>query len=136
MKAATLLLLGFTLPVTAQVYQRVDPHTGTVTYTNFAPLGSEVTPLLLPEPKEKKTKVQGKITSPVNFPRVSQGEQKARDLGRLAILNDELQIEQKLLAEAGSKNADSATLHLHRSNIAAIQREIELVTQQEKNLIH
>ena len=65
MKAATLLLLGFTLPVTAQVYQRVDPHTGTVTYTNLAPLGSEVTPLLLPEPKEKKTKFRAKLPHPL-----------------------------------------------------------------------
>lgn len=67
---------------------------------------------------------QIKPTSSIDYPRISPIVQRTRDSERLAILNNELQLEQTALAEAVSRNAPEEILRRYRTNIEALRREI------------
>jgi len=58
------------------------------------------------------------------FPRISRAEQRKRDLGREAILNEELDNEQQLLDRARARQAAADVQRRHLGNIAAIKREL------------
>jgi len=58
------------------------------------------------------------------FPRISQADQQKRDLGREAILNEELDSEQRLLERARARQAAADVQRRHLSNIAALKREL------------
>jgi hypothetical protein len=57
--------------------------------------------------------------------KVSPADQKARDTDRVRILNDELQKSRAKLADLQSKGADAATIDRTKSDVGALQREID-----------
>jgi len=119
---ATLSAIGH-----CEVYKRVDPITGHVTFTNFPVMPKDSPPAEQPapivKPLRKESRAASMTVAPTKFPTVDQSEQKRRDADRLQILKDELAAEQIALAKAQQKN-DSPALHRHRANVAALEREI------------
>ncbi|WP_228535973.1 hypothetical protein [Noviherbaspirillum malthae] len=79
-------------------------------------------PHLIPKSKVG-FKSSGSIAS--DYPRIAPAVQKARDSERLAILANELQLEQAGLAEALSRKAATGIIQRYTSNIEALKREIE-----------
>ncbi|WP_395398612.1 hypothetical protein ACHMW6_00270 (plasmid) [Pseudoduganella sp. UC29_106] len=123
----TVALLTVSSMAVAEVYRRVDPVTGQVTFTNF-PSTPKVSPATdpgepLPKVRRDVAKAPGATVAPRNFPKVDPVEQKRRDADRLQILKDELVAEQQALTKAERENNADATQR-HRTNIASLQREI------------
>lgn len=98
MRTSLFIALGIfaALPVSAEMYKQVDEN-GRVTYSNLPMKNGKK--LDLPD----VSTVPGQKTStatPANFPKVDGKTQKDRDDLRKKILEDELQTEEKALAEA------------------------------------
>lgn len=132
------LLFASTAPQ-AQVYQRVDPITGQITYTNRPPPGIEVqadpltvvrSPASVPQvridksPPARRDPKQSSTSTPATFPRVDAAEQKRRDLDRHAILTEELQAEVKALKNLGKRPGNDQSARRHQANIASLKREL------------
>lgn len=128
-------LLIVTAAAHAQVYQRVDPLTGQITYTNRPPPGVEVEteagaqlrPSRLQERNDKTRAVlqsEPRLTAQTSFPRVAPEEQRRRDLDRRTILTEELRSEVQALERLGQRPGDDPTARRHRANIASLEREI------------
>lgn len=130
-KIAVLFIgLSFSIPSIADVYRKIDPTTGHVTYTNIPPGSanaaaprSEQKTISNPSPRKLETDKN----TPANFPKISAADQKARDSDKRKILEDELKNEQGFLQAAISKKSDQDTQNRHHKNIEAIQREINLI---------
>ncbi len=78
----------------AEIYKHIDEN-GHITYSNTSIKGGEK--LLISPPSSTSTSKQTRIS--VDFPRVSTDTQKKRDFKRRQILENELAIETKLLAD-------------------------------------
>lgn len=140
-KIACLILCG-TLAQAAQgqLYRYLDPATGWIVYTNRqAPIlivpentaaqaaaavasgTPDASGVVRPTPRHGESRV---ISVPSGFPRVTPAMQTSRDSERRRILDDELQSEQAALTAALQGNAASDIVQRHRSNIAALEREL------------
>lgn len=126
----------------AEIYKRVDAN-GHVTYSSEPIKGSKKLNL---EPLPTMQSPRSNGEGPKDFPRVDSQTQKNRDSTRRAILQDELNSEEKLLAEARQKlqeaednpqtykGADGKTYR----NVARYEETVkaarEDVTTHEKNI--
>lgn len=130
-------LLVISAAAQAQVYQRVDPFTGQVTYTNRPGPGQEpspepAVPAPLPvtstqpdrRPSLQREPAGSQPTTPQNFPRVDIAEQKRRDQDRYRILSDELQAEVEALGKLKGTWESSEAARRHLANIASLKREL------------
>jgi len=112
--AAALLVLGFAAASGAQaqgVYKCVDAQ-GRVEFTDQSRRGCKQLESFIstvpapvrasppiPAPRPSGSTGPAPTASPASFPRVDSAQQRARDDDRRAILNDELRLEQKKLAD-------------------------------------
>lgn len=118
----------------AQVFQRVDPITGQITYTNRPPPGQEMqseaapAPFLAPQVRVNRSLSARKDeileSTPAAFPRVDTAEQKRRDLDRHTILTEELQAEVTAFEKLGKRPENEAQARRHIANIASLKREL------------
>ena len=141
MKLRYLLATLLILPAYAQadIYKSVDAD-GHVTYSS-TPLkgGKKITLTPLPTMAPPAAAQRGRsASSPADFPKVNGDTQKGRDETRRKILQDELDVEQKLLAEAQTNLKDGADnpeiIHgkdgsTHR-NVAKYDEKIKSLTEQ------
>ncbi|MCF8151594.1 MAG: DUF4124 domain-containing protein [Burkholderiaceae bacterium] len=137
-----LLAIPLLLPLAAgasTLYKCTD-DSGVVLYTNQKTGGKHCTILSQQSPPpaaNNGTKTRASATpTPQDFPRVSNGEQKARDGDRRAILNKELANElqgvekaRKALLDAGSQPAEKLqplndSVALHERNVEALKKEL------------
>lgn len=151
-----ILLLCGALPAHAEVYKCTDAE-GRVTYTNDRNLargckaldaGQSVSTVPAPvrRPAASPSANPGANTSPSSFPRVSPGDQRARDDSRRQVLESEMANEEASLAAAEKALADQEVtrlgdernyqkvldrlqpfkdkVELHKRNIEALRREI------------
>ena len=75
-------------------------------------------------PAVKKDEVKVSING---FPSVSLQTQRFRDMDRRKILQEELDIEKKTLGMVMANGAAADTIHRHRMNVDALEREIRNV---------
>lgn len=148
---AVLFILGFliSLPSQAEIYKYVD-DAGRITYSNLQDRGARklnLDPPLTPVEKANSPVPRKKtMATPSNFPRVDAGTQSKRDDLRRTVLQDELRIEERNLAEAraaqraadvlrpgespGSpawrarSNQMSEAVRRHENNVAALKKEL------------
>lgn len=98
-----------------EVYRHVDPVSGMVVLNNVPP----------PETAAPVRAVQGKAqATPASFARISAARQRELDADRRAILEDELNEEQRALTAASAGHAARDVLQRHAANVAALQREL------------
>ena len=123
----TMLLAG---PILAQaeIYKSVDPD-GHVTYSSTPIKGGkklnlEPLPTMVPP---------ARTTTPANFPRVDGATQQARDDMRRKILQDELDAEEKLLAEA-RRNLNEASPEVYRGQDGKTYRNVAKYEENTKAL--
>jgi hypothetical protein len=135
---ACLMLCG---SAQAQMYARVDKLTGHTTYTNLPPRDVEpeqsdipvfvrpirraAKPYLPSKPHKADLALSAQPITPADFPKVSESKQKERDDDRRHILMTELRKESVSLEEVELKKADAETINRHKTNIAALKREIQ-----------
>lgn len=121
--AMFLLNLACAAPALAGIFAKREPG-GVTVYSNI-PTGSRVDE---PARAARTTGLSraGVAGTPAaaGFPRISRAEQRKRDLGREAILNEELDNEQQLLDRARARQAAADVQRRHLGNIAAIKREL------------
>lgn len=147
-----ILLLCAALPAQAVVYKCIDAD-GRVTYTNDPSLArgckaidSDQSVSTVPAPARHPAASSGSASSPSSFPKVSAGDQRARDDGRRQVLESELATEETSLAEAEKALTEQEAVRLgdernyqkvldrlqpfkdkvelHKRNIEALRREI------------
>lgn len=133
MRYLAVLLGALHLTAGAEVFARIDPVTGHVTYTNMPPNSgieqdalAPTTPGKVQQPARPKV-ASNVLSSPVVervFPKVTPAEQRQRDVDRLSILHDELSSEKAAYAVAQTKKAGADVLSRHRANIASLEREL------------
>ena len=118
----------------AELYQRVDPVSGHVTFTNIPPADAkpavaQVTSVstAVPSSPKRPAKSHSNDATPVQFPRVTAQQQKDRDADRRQILSDELRAETAALKKALERKASAEVLNRHRSNLTSLEREIASV---------
>ncbi|ENO86578.1 DUF4124 domain-containing protein [Thauera linaloolentis] len=145
------VLLYAALPAQAEVYKCIDAE-GRVTYTNDRSAARGCTALdtgqsvsTVPAPARRPAASPGTV-SPSGFPKVSPGDQRARDDGRRQVLESELATEESALATAEKALAEQEAIRLgdernyqkvldrlqpyrdkvelHKRNIEALRREI------------
>lgn len=128
---ALMLLLVSPVLTQAEIFKAVDED-GHVTYSSTPIKGGEKLnlpplPTMLPP---------AKVESHGNFPKVNEETQKERDDMRRKILEDELEAEQKLLAEA-RKNLDEASPEVFKGadgktyrNVARYEEKTKLMAEQ------
>lgn len=116
--AMLLLNLACAAPALAGIFTKREPG-GVTVYSNI-PSGPRVD-----QPAARPSRAAVADTpAAAGFPRISRAEQRKRDLGREAILNEELDNEQQLLARARARQAAADEQRRHLGNIAAIKREL------------
>ncbi|WP_313707065.1 hypothetical protein [Massilia sp.] len=115
--AMLLLNLACAAPALAGIFTKREPG-GVTVYSNI-PSGPRVD-----QPAARPSRAAAAGTAAAGFPRISRAEQRKRDLGREAILNEELDNEQQLLARARARQAAADVQRRHLGNIAAIKREL------------
>jgi hypothetical protein len=109
--------LGAAAAAHAAIYVQRDAASGAVLYSNVpASAGKARGHVAVFSPSVPADASQ--------FPRITRAEQQQRDLGRQAILNDELAQERQRLQQAQAAGADAQAQQRHRSNIEALQREL------------
>jgi Domain of unknown function (DUF4124) len=142
MKLRYLLAVLLVLPICAQadIYKSIDAD-GHVTYSSTPLKGGKkiaLTPLPTMAPPAAAPTRSRSSNSPADFPKVNGDTQKGRDETRRKILQDELDVEQKLLAEAQTNLKDGADnpeiIHgkdgsTHR-NVAKYDEKIKSLTEQ------
>jgi hypothetical protein len=118
-------------PAFADICKYVDAE-GNMHYTNIAPekgwrkLSCGVGEQARSDPSAKGT------PTPAGFPKVDADTQRGRDSVRRKVLTDELDTEEKLLAEARTAYGDGAnrltklrqSVSLHEKNIDALRKEL------------
>ncbi len=112
MKLRYLLAALSLLPLTvqAEIYKTIDAD-GHVTYSSSPTKGSKkifLEPLPTMAPPSAVPQRGRSASSPADFPKVNGDTQKGRDETRRKILQDELDVEVKLLAEAQANLKDGA----------------------------
>ncbi len=143
-----LLCLGQAGPALAEIYKSIDSE-GHVTYSSTPSKGAKKLGLEQAQPAPTRntvsTPVRPRSSTPSDFPRVDSNTQKNRDNTRHKILADELDAEEKLLAEArqnlkageDSPEYDRDQYHRpvltgrYKDKMSALQAE---VTLHEKNI--
>ena len=133
------LLLFWSAFAQADVYKYVDSN-GNVTFTNTPVKGAKrifIEPAHT-SPRSAPSNSARTQKSPHDFPRISAGAQRNRDINRKRILEDELASELKLLSKAQQTLSQSSTdgtsssklsslrdnVLLHQKNISALKSEI------------
>lgn len=119
--AMLLLNLAFAAPASAGIFAKREPG-GVTVYSNI-PTGSRVDESVRATAGPSRVGMAS-TSAAVGFPRISRNEQQKRDLGREAILNEELDNEQQLLEHARARQAAADVQQRHLSNIEAIKREL------------
>jgi hypothetical protein len=125
MLATSMLLLNLACaaPALAGIFAKREPG-GVTVYSNI-PTGSRVDePARAARATGASRAAVASTPAAAGFPRISRAEQRKRDLGREAILNEELDNEQQLLARARARQAAADVQRRHLGNIAAIKREL------------
>lgn len=105
----------------AEIYKHVDAE-GRVTYSNV-PMKGAVKLNLEPLTTIPASRPKTSAASPPGFPKVDGDTQKKRDDTRRKILEEELEAEEKLLAEAAAKK-DAAGMKLHDENVVTLKKEL------------
>lgn len=105
----------------AEIYKHVDAQ-GRVTYSNV-PMKGAVKLNLEPLTTVPASRPRTSVASPPGFPKVDDDTQKKRDDTRRKILEEELDAEEKLLAEANAKK-DAAGSKLHEENVNTLKKEL------------
>lgn len=153
MKAALFIIgLIISLPSHAEIYKYVD-EAGQVTYSNLPRRGAQrlnLGPAQSPVTPAGNTNSRKKETSgPTSFPRVDSSTQRKRDDMRRTVLEEELRIEERNLADARAAQKEGEVLRrgeqpgsaswrarseklgdavrLHEGNIAALKKELSSV---------
>lgn len=129
-------ILAFCIPLScsAEIFKRVDPITGHVTFTNISPRDSisdnkniEIAkdPVISAASKPSEAKKVNIVARMDNkFPTVDAKTQKARDVDRKNILLEELNSEKQHLAEKIMKKSEPDAIKRVKANIASLEREI------------
>ncbi len=107
--------------VHAEIYKHVDTE-GRVTYSNV-PMKGAVKLNLEPLTTVPASRPKTSTASPPGFPKVDGDTQKKRDDTRRKILEEELETEEKLLAEAVAKK-DTTGIKLHDENVVTLKKEL------------
>lgn len=120
-----LSLLVAAAPVSAETLYKCQNSEGRIVYTNQksgrnCEIVAQDKPVSMSMPGAGQKPRQ---PTPADFPRVNTDQQKARDSDRRAILEQELGIEQKNLADA-RQGAQQDKVQLHERNIESIRREL------------
>lgn len=138
MRAIVFLLMAVAPLCHGEVYRKVDPLTGHVTFTNVAPrsavddiskppVGVMTAPVTAaPGPELPRHKPRRSATQP-SYPTISKETQRERDVDRRAILMSELDSEKKALLIAADMSGEKDTVARHRANIESLKRELALV---------
>jgi hypothetical protein len=125
--AACLILLNMTCaaPARSAIYAQRDAGSGAMVYSNVPLAGrsNAVRGVTGGVPASAKA-AKAVLPHQASFPVIARAEQQQRDLDRQAILHDELDSEQQRLDLARAAGAAPDIQHRHRSNIAALKREI------------
>ncbi len=111
-------------PACAEIHVRVDPATGVTVLSNMPPGPGDIA---APPPAAVPLSAPVRITAAAAFPRVDRHTQQARDIGRRAILENELASEQQALTAAHEHGAGNDVLHRHGANLAALRRELRSI---------
>ena len=124
MLAAAMLLLNLACaaPALAGIFARREPG-GVTVYSNI-PAGPRVDQPARAAQAAGPSRAAAGGPAAAGFPRISRAEQQQRDLGREAILNEELGNEQQLLDRARARQAAAEVQRRHLGNIEAIKREL------------
>ena len=122
--AMLLLNLACAAPALAGIFAKREPG-GVTVYSNI-PAGPRVDqPARAAQATAGQSRaVLASAPAGAGFPRISRAEQRQRDLGREAILSEELDNEQQLLDRARMRRAAADVQQRHLSNIEAIKREL------------
>lgn len=100
------------VPGNCAIFAQRDAASGAMVYSN------------VPAPAAAPSRAAVARVQPASFPVIARAEQQQRDRGREAILQDELASEQQRLNQAHAAGAGDDVQQRHRSNIAALQREL------------
>ncbi|NHZ39815.1 hypothetical protein [Massilia aquatica] len=111
-------------PACAEIHVRVDPATGVTVLSNMPPRPGDIA---APLPSSVPLRAPVRITAAADFPKVDRKTQQARDIGRRAILENELASEQQALTTAREHGAGNDALHRHAANLAALRRELRSI---------
>lgn len=111
-------------PASAEIHVRVDPATGVTVLSNMAPRPGDIA---VPPPPAVPLRAPVPSNAAADFPRVDRHTQQARDIGRRAILENELASEQQALTTAREHGAGNDVLHRHAANLAALRRELRSI---------
>jgi transposase len=90
-------------------------------------------------PRKATSAPRAPVTTPTDFPKVDNAQQKARDNDRREILNEELRMEEKKLAEARKEfNNGEPERQGNERNYAKYQERVEMmrdsISRIEKNI--
>lgn len=136
-KLKLMILLSATLSLSAQaeIYKYVDEN-GRVTYSNIPKKGARKLDL---EPLPTMPGVKPQASSPTNFPKVDSSTQKKRDDSRRKILEQELEAEEKQLADAKKALAEGEGTRMgdernYQKYLDRVQKLKDDVAQHEKNV--
>lgn len=125
MRIAVIIFLLFSNTLAhAKLFRYVDPATGSTIFSNM-PIQKKES-----EPNAKERSSFNKHSSSRSgaaFPSVSLQTQRFRDMDRRKILQEELDIEKKTLGMVMANGAAADTVHRHRMNVDALEREIRNV---------
>jgi hypothetical protein len=124
MKTLVLCLLlgcGYTNQASCAIYAQRDAGSGAMVYSNV-PLNSRASGVVSAVVPARVPALQR-----AGFPVIAKAEQRQRDADRNAILRTELEEEQQRLDRAYAAGAAADVQQRHRSNIAALKREIASV---------
>ncbi len=122
----SMILLLCLLPslAMADIYKAIDAD-GHVTYSS-APIKGGKRVLLTPPAQHARARAS---TTPQDFPKVNEQTQRGRDGSRRKILEDELKVEEGLLAEAtqNQKSAEGNPVTVKDNlKMAALSKQVEL----------
>lgn len=123
---AAMLLLNVVCaePALAGIFAKREPG-GVIVYSNIPNRSRMDEPARAAQAAARPSQaVAANAPAAAGFPSISQADQKKRDLGREAILNEELESEQQLLERARARQAAADVQRRHLSNIAALKREL------------
>lgn len=135
LKLTILLSAALSLNVQAEIYKYVDEN-GRVTYSNIPKKGSRKLDL---EALPTIPGVKPQASSPNNFPKVDSSTQKKRDDSRRKILAEELDAEEKQLADAKKALAEGEGTRLgdernYQKYLDRVQKLKDDVARHEKNV--
>ena len=121
-QCAVALLIAHALPVSADVYRRIDDN-GNVTITNIPPRNTAPASGPLSNGSGRPAIAATLAETPTAVARVNPDHQRKRDDDRVRILERELQSEVEALSSATMKK-DAAEATRRQANIDALKREL------------